>query len=111
MTMNSGARLRAATLAAAIAACAPSAWGFSGAQGNIAVSADGRLAERVKSALRADPYVYDRHIDVSVQDGNVVLSGFVLGDWDLLHAVRIASNAAKPHRVIDELDIEEGGRR
>jgi osmotically-inducible protein OsmY len=111
--VNSASRLKAAAFAAAIALCAPPSWGLEGTPSNLtgAVSAEGDLAERVRSALQAAPYLYDRHIDVSVRDGQVVLTGFVFSDWDLHDALRIASDAAKPHRVIDDLYIEEGGRR
>jgi hypothetical protein len=65
-------------------------------------AAGGSLAERA--------YFYDTHVEVSVERGNVILSGLVFSDWDLRDAIRIASDAAKPHRVIDSLNIVEGGR-
>lgn len=69
------------------------------------------LADRVRNALHSAPYLYDGHVEVSVENGNVVLNGFVLSEWDLLDTIRIANDAAKPHRVIDNLSIEVGGRR
>jgi osmotically-inducible protein OsmY len=76
-----------------------------------AASADRELAGRVRSALHADPYFYDEHVSVSVEDGAVVLSGFVFSDWDLRDAIRIARAAAGDRPVIDNLSIQEGGRR
>jgi hypothetical protein len=41
------------------------------------VLADVELEKRVKAALHADPYFYDEHVTVSVEQGAVVLRGFV----------------------------------
>ena len=73
---------------------------------------DGRaLAERVRQALHANPYFYDEHVEVSVEDGRVVLRGVVLSSWDLLTAIRISNAAAEGHMVVDDLDLEIGGRK
>lgn len=72
---------------------------------------DEKLRKRVKSALQADPYFYDRHVTVSIENGAVVLRGFVFSDWDLRDALRIARQAAGGRRVIDDLSIKEGGRK
>jgi osmotically-inducible protein OsmY len=76
-----------------------------------AVLTDEELKERVKAALHADPYFYDEHVSVSVEQGAVVLRGFVFSDWDLQEAIRIAGKAAGDRRVIDNLSIKQGGRR
>jgi osmotically-inducible protein OsmY len=72
---------------------------------------DEKLRKRVKDALHSDPYFYDEHVTVSVENGAVVLRGFVSSEWDLRDAVRIASKAAADRRVIDNLSIELGGNR
>jgi hypothetical protein len=72
---------------------------------------DEELKNRVQSALHADPYFYDAHVTVSVENGAVVLRGFVFSEWDLRNAVRIAAKAAGDRKVIDNLSIKEGGRR
>jgi osmotically-inducible protein OsmY len=72
---------------------------------------DEKLRKRVKDALHSDPYFYDEHVTVSVENGDVVLRGFVSSEWDLRDAVRIASKAAAHRRVIDNLSIEQGGNR
>jgi osmotically-inducible protein OsmY len=72
---------------------------------------DQELTKRVKAALHADPYFYDEHVTVSVEQGVVVLRGFVFSDWDLRDAIRIASKAAGDRRVMDNLSIKQGGRR
>jgi osmotically-inducible protein OsmY len=76
-----------------------------------AVLADAELEKRVKAALHADPYFYDEHVTVSVEQGAVVLRGFVFSDWDLRDATRIASKAAGDRRVVDNLSIKQSGRR
>jgi osmotically-inducible protein OsmY len=76
-----------------------------------ASSADRELAARVRTALHADPYFDDEHVSVSVANGAIVLRGFVFSDWDLRDAIRIARAAAGDRRVIDDLSIQEGGRR
>ena len=76
-----------------------------------AVLADVELEKRVNAALHADPYFYDEHVTVSVEQGAVVLRGFVFSDWDLRDAIRIASKAAGDRRVVDNLSIKQGGRR
>jgi len=74
-------------------------------------NADEKLAKRVKDALHSDPYFYDEHVTVSVENGAVVLHGFVSSEWDLRDAIRIASKAAGDRRVVDNLSIKLGGSR
>ena len=52
--------------------------------------ADEELRKRVKAALHADPYFYDRHVTVSIKSGRVVLNGFVFSDWDLRSGARVS---------------------
>jgi osmotically-inducible protein OsmY len=68
------------------------------------------LANRVKTALHIDPYFYDKHVTVSVENGSVVLRGFVFSAWQLQDALRIARKAAGNTLVVDNLSIKEGGR-
>jgi len=74
------------------------------------LAADEKLRKQVKAALHADPYFYDKHVRVSIENGNVVLRGFVFSDWDLRHALSIARQAAGEKTVVDNLSIKEGGR-
>jgi osmotically-inducible protein OsmY len=75
------------------------------------VAADQELRQRVTAALHSDPYFYDEHVSVSVENGVVVLRGFVASEWDIRDALRIAGKAAGDSRVVDDLSIEQGGRR
>jgi BON domain len=69
-------------------------------------AADEQLAGNVQAALHADPYLYDKHVEVSIEHGNVVLRGFVSNYWDLLNAKKIAIKAAGGRRVVDYLSIK-----
>jgi osmotically-inducible protein OsmY len=72
---------------------------------------DAEVRDRVQLALHDDPYFYDGHVQVSVDDGVVHLHGLVFSDWDLRDAMRIAGKAAGDRRVINNLTIVQGGRR
>jgi osmotically-inducible protein OsmY len=76
-----------------------------------AVLTDRELEMHVKGALHAAPYLYDKHVSVSVENGAVVLSGIVFSDSDLVDAIRIAGKAAGGRRVVDNLSIDRNGRR
>ena len=84
--------------------------------GAIATQADAQnaavpdLRTRVTTALHTDPYLNDRHVTVSVEKGSVVLGGFVFSGWQVQDALRIARKAAGNTRVVDDLDIQLGGR-
>jgi osmotically-inducible protein OsmY len=71
--------------------------------------ADEQLMERVAAALHSDRYLYDKHVTVSLEEGNVVLRGFVTSDWDLLDAIRIANKAAGGRRVVNYVELVVGG--
>ena len=73
--------------------------------------ADQALVERVQAALQADPYIFNKHIRVSVENGAVVLKGFVFSDWDMRGAVRVATKAADGRRVVNNLSIKASERR
>jgi osmotically-inducible protein OsmY len=70
--------------------------------------ADDGLSKHVKAALHVDPYFYDEHVTVSVENGSVVLRGFVFSDWELQDALRIARKAAGSSSVVDNLLIKLG---
>lgn len=69
------------------------------------IASNAELAARVKAALRADPYVNDLHIDVFVENGDVVLKGLVEDERALLDVLDIARKAAEGHKVIDTITI------
>lgn len=65
----------------------------------------GDMASRVKRALHADPALNDKHIDVSMQNGKVVMTGFVLTSTDMVKAIRAAGKAAGPKNVVNKLTV------
>ena len=69
------------------------------------------LRERVEAALHAEPYLYDRHVDVTVEGGAVVLRGVVFSDWDLQDALRVARRVAGNRPVVDNLSLDRDFRR
>jgi len=74
-------------------------------------AAEEELRQRVERAPHSDPFFYDEHVTVSVENGDVLLGGFVFSDWDLRDALRIARRAAGNRRVFDNLSIEVCGRK
>ena len=97
--------------AAGVAVLALLACSGVGAYEEPATAADRQLKANVDQALSSDPYFYGAHVIVSVENGRVVLRGFVFSDWDLRDAIRIATRAAAGRRVVDDLTIEVAGRR
>jgi osmotically-inducible protein OsmY len=69
--------------------------------------ADADLAARVKQALHSDKSLDDRHVDVAVDHGQVVLNGFVQDSRELLVAAQVASKAAGDHKIVNRLLIKQ----
>jgi osmotically-inducible protein OsmY len=67
--------------------------------------ADMQLADKVQAALHADPFFYDKHVTVSIEQGKVVLRGFVSDGQAIISAKRIAAKAAGGRPVVDDLSI------
>jgi osmotically-inducible protein OsmY len=76
-------------------------------QQRAAAGGDSSTAARVKAALTSDPNLDAKHVDVSVDKGDVVLQGFVQSTQDLTNATRIATRAAGDHKVINHLTINQ----
>lgn len=72
--------------------------------------ADRALAEQVYEVLGADPVAYLRHVNVSVRDGVVTLSGIVWDPWEIYHAQTIAAHVYGVRRVVDQLELEQEDR-
>lgn len=64
------------------------------------------MAARVKQALHAEPGLSDKHIDVSMEKGKVVMKGFVNSAGDLQRAVRAANKTAGAKNVVNDLKIK-----
>ena len=70
---------------------------------------DAEVQEQVETALHSDPFFYDEHVSVTINNGVVTLHGIVFDDWDLRAAMRIAKRMPGVKRVIDDLEIKLGG--
>lgn len=88
-----------------LAACASNARFPASRVADQSSPADVQLADKVQAALHADPFFYDRHVTVSVEQGKVVLRGFVSNGEDLIRAKQIAAKAAGGTPVVDDLSI------
>jgi osmotically-inducible protein OsmY len=71
---------------------------------------DDQLAAQVDRALSADPNIYARHIDVSVEHGVIHLSGFVWSAEDFYEAKRVAAMVPGVTSVHSQLDMVVGGK-
>jgi hypothetical protein len=68
-------------------------------------------ADRVYSALNADPTYYFRHVDVRVDHGVAHLSGYVWSTDALYRAKQITARVPGVSGVVNEMELErEGGR-
>jgi len=72
-------------------------------------AADETVKGQVAAALRSDPYFYDEHVTVTINNGVVTLQGMVFDDWDLRNAMRIARKIPGVKRVVNDLEIKLGG--
>ena len=64
------------------------------------------MAARVKRALHSQPALNDKHINVSMKSGKVVMRGFVNSQGDMEKAVRAANKTAGSKNVVNELKIQ-----
>jgi hyperosmotically inducible protein len=71
--------------------------------------ADEQLRVQVESALRNHPTLMSDHLDVSIKDGVVTLTGMVFDEWDMRMARRAAKRIPGVKRVVNDMEIEQGG--
>jgi len=70
---------------------------------------DEQLRVEVKTALHDDPFFYDAHVTVTVQDGVVHLEGMVLDYSDVTTVLRIIKRKfPRLKRVVNELEVSRG---
>jgi hypothetical protein len=62
-----------------------------------------------ETALHSDPFFYDEHVSVTINNGVVTLHGIVFDDWDLRSAMRMARRMPGVKRVVNDLEIKLGG--
>lgn len=73
--------------------------------------ADATTAEHVQAALNANPIYYFRDVEVSVDSGVVLLSGYVWTTDALYHAQQIARRVPGVTQVRSEMELERQGNR
>jgi BON domain len=72
-------------------------------------AADERMKAQVEEALHTDPFFYDDHVTVTIENGIATLRGMVFDDWDMRQAIRISRRIAGVKRVINDLEMVSGG--
>jgi hypothetical protein len=72
-------------------------------------AADEKMKVQVEEALHSDPFFYDGHVTVTIENGVATLRGMIFDDWDMRQAIRISRRIAGVKRVFNDLDIESGG--
>jgi osmotically-inducible protein OsmY len=72
-------------------------------------AADADTAAWVETALSADPHLFARHIDVSVDGGVVYLGGYVWSVEDLYLARNLAGSVPGVKSVSSEMELMRGG--
>ena len=72
--------------------------------------ADRAMAERVYSALKADPTNYFRHVTVRANGDVVTLGGFVADEPSQAKARKIAQGVPGVAKVVDQMQLQPKGR-
>jgi osmotically-inducible protein OsmY len=75
------------------------------------LQANKEIADRVRSALDTDKYLFTRHISVRVNSGVVHLEGYVWSPTDMYEAKRVAGRVPGVTLVVNELELQRGGIR
>lgn len=70
---------------------------------------DAELAAKVEYALSADPRIYARHVDVSVDRGVVHLGGYIWTDSELRFVKADAASVPGILAVSDQIELMRGG--
>jgi osmotically-inducible protein OsmY len=94
------------TLVTLIAACASAA-----PKSAEQTEADEATAQRVYSALNADPTYYFRHVNVRVDGGVAQLSGYIWSTEAIYRAKQIAAGVPGVSRVVNAMELEREGTR
>ncbi len=73
------------------------------------LASDAVIAAQVEAALLADPEVYARHVDVTVDRGVVRLGGYVWSAQDFRLARRDAASVVGVKNVETQMELMRGG--
>ena len=69
-------------------------------------SADGQLADRVRSSMLADPLLKDADLSVGARDGVVTLKGAVVDLAQFDRAIELARKTPGVDKVVSRLQVE-----
>jgi osmotically-inducible protein OsmY len=72
-------------------------------------TSDAVIAVQVEATLLADPTIYARHVDVTVDRGVVRLGGYVWSAQDFRVARQDAASVAGVKSVVTEMELMRGG--
>jgi BON domain len=70
--------------------------------------ADGALKDRVQAALKADDYLFSRHITIWADNGVVTLGGYVWTPVELGLARQDAQSTPGVIKVVDRMEVDRG---
>ena len=97
------------TLLAVTAACGATACSSMPRRTPAERAADSKIADEVEATLTADPNIYARHIDVTVDRGVVQLGGYVWEPEDFQIARRDAAAVPGVTAVITQMELKRAG--
>lgn len=100
-TLASAALLASLALMAACATSAP--------KSPEQVQVDEVAAQQVYEALNEDPTYFYRHVDVRVDDGVAVLTGYIWSTQALYRAKEIAAGVPGVRHVVNDMELEREG--
>lgn len=106
LTPRSAAAAALLALVALLAACASSA-----PRSVEQTEADEATAQRVYSALNADPTYFFRHVNVRVDGGVAQLSGYIWSTQAIYRAKQITAAVPGVSRVVNAMELEREGTR
>ena len=73
--------------------------------GDREIMTDTKIVENIKTALTLDRNVNPEYVEVTLQDGVVILSGSVDSYWKKVHCEEITANVRDVKQVINELTV------
>jgi len=77
--------------------------------GNLYSTSDEALRARVLAALLADPEIYAKHIEITVERSVVTMDGVLSDESDLREAKRVVYSIEGVAGVNDQIEISNGG--
>jgi len=73
------------------------------------IEPDTVVATHIETTFAADPSVFAEHVTVTVRNGVAILRGVALDYWDVLRMKVLAKKVPGVKRVVDGIDVRQGG--